>query len=893
MSQFHNSVVHLSIVKIKPSFTEPWRKFPPVSLVGTGAIIPWKEASSRLATDTMPNAEEVRMPSCENNEEEKEDGSTINNTTNTTIRILTNAHTVQYATSIRARTQNSPISVGCTVEWISLAMDLALLKLVVELAATHNEQQRMPPGWNAIALPPATTTHLPHLGEAVACIQFPTTAISDMSAPISMQHFGRYASNSAPLQGRQYVDLTMHRGTVAGYSADEEEHHMLRMKMNLHMPIMAMREHNALNANDGGGLVVDGNGHFVGMVASSSQADLGVHSIIPGLVIDRFLNLCNHTTTHGVTSQPCHHGASASGISYHTDGECSAAASRDTGGETSQSDQGNQTPNRPRRGNNGINKSNTPSDGIQHLPGIPTLGITGFQTIANKALRRTLGLVDCDDTTDGGVRILGINHTVHPTIDDECQSHCKEDKKCNTSMLRTDDVLLAVDDEPIRLDGTVRLAPGRDNERVDFRWLISQQYAGAAVTLHVVRHRKRIQLHATLAAPRHLVPKCDEGEDDSSPSYVICGGCVFVPLTQCWLAEMAQMRTAEFGRGANHNPPLSELQGFQRYLQEQRKGDQQIIILSHVLADEVNVGYHGMGNMVLTSVNGQRPINNLSALMDLLVKRESGQSLEFRCSYIHLDRAKVVICMDAKEVMDSETRIMSNHMINSWCSNTISLALKKEAEGKSNNRHGTSCCGLNTMRALRNAVRETTLVVRRPITAGNDDTNAVAATRRIMDFSEAHKMQSAPLFAGKYTEEGGWTQVKTKHLSQLCTCGKSTRFYCICSVGTMRCKDCFIKHCRDHTSQHECSVTCAPDCEAGAEVIAEGVELVTTKKRKRNNPTQAIQSRCVVCKAKTCYCCSACGFEKEVALCHVSTGRNCLPIHTSEHHTNSKCGHGH
>ena len=131
--------------------------------------------------------------------------------------------------------------------------------------------------------------------------------------------------------------------------------------------------------------------------------------------------------------------------------------------------------------------------------------------------------------------------------------------------------------------------------------------------------------------------------------------------------------------------------------------------------------------------------------------------------------------------------------------------------------------------------------------------------------------------------------MKTKHLSQLCQCGKSTRFYCICSVGVMRCKDCFIKHCRDHTHSHECTETCPPHCDAkGGEVMAEGVELVTTKKRKRNNPTQAIQSRCVVCKAKTCYCCSACGFEKEVALCHVSTGRNCLPIHTSEVHTRTE-----
>lgn len=133
------------------------------------------------------------------------------------------------------------------------------------------------------------------------------------------------------------------------------------------------------------------------------------------------------------------------------------------------------------------------------------------------------------------------------------------------------------------------------------------------------------------------------------------------------------------------------------------------------------------------------------------------------------------------------------------------------------------------------------------------------------------------------------TQVKTKHLSQLCICGKSTRFYCICSIGVMRCKDCFIKHCRESTHTHECTDACDPHCERkgdadGRVIMTEGVALVTTKKRKRNNPTQAIQSRCVVCKAKTCYCCSTCGYEKEVALCHVSTGRNCLPIHASECH---------
>lgn len=117
--------------------------------------------------------------------------------------------------------------------------------------------------------------------------------------------------------------------------------------------------------------------------------------------------------------------------------------------------------------------------------------------------------------------------------------------------------------------------------------------------------------------------------------------------------------------------------------------------------------------------------------------------------------------MDSNEVLDSETRILSNYGIDAWCSDALCPALKKEARGKAR-RHGAGSMGLWTMRALRNAVRETTLVVpRRPPKAAsasaNDDAAAVAAaTRRILDFSETHKMQSAPLFAGKYTQEGGW-----------------------------------------------------------------------------------------------------------------------------------------
>jgi len=836
---YHNSIVQLTIVKCKPSFIEPWNKLPMERLVGTGVIIPW--------TETFPTSTDPSMgTSTAGNVNGK-------NTNKQGIRILTTASLINHATSILGQNISSPISANCTVDYISLSLDLALLKVDIDQNGVNGSF-----GWDYYS-PSAISyiqgnsrlqgvggSSLPRLGEEVMIV--------DGSAGQQQQH---------------------NRGTISGYHAVEDENHILRMKINLHT-------NNYYTGDCGSGVVVNTNGQIVGIVSSSSSTTTqdGFASGIPACVIGNFLNQCS------VKQQQQQHTASPQvGWGSSKSPTVSNSDSHDTGDESSRKS-ATSFKGRTNTGQRGDGK------GIKYLPGIPNLGITGYQTLENKALQQSLGL---EPNLGIGVRILGINHTVHPsgatnTNDQGVGSHqCNEDKKCHTSMLRTDDVLLAVDDEPVQLDGTIRLTPSRPNERVDFRWLISQRQVGSTVKLDVIRQRKKVQIHATLSSPQHLVPKIHEveNEEDTLPSYVICGGCVFVPLTEAWLLE-----------SLNNGRLSDNLQVYQRYLQELRRGDQQIIILSHVLADSCNIGYHDFTNMILTSVNGQRPMTNMHMLMDVLVKKNSGSSIEFRLSNVHIDRAKVVICMNANEVMESETRILSNYGIESWCSG-VSSSLRLEAEGKAH-RHGAPCC-LKTMRALRNAVRQTMLVVPKQqssskknassTTADNNNTNDVSVTRRIIEFGETHKMQSAPLFAGKYTEEGGWTQVKTKHLSQLCACGKSTRFYCICSIGVMRCKDCFLAHCKDH-SGHTCTDACGPNCnESGADVIADGVELVTTHKRKRNNPAQAIQSRCVVCKAKTCYCCSSCGFEKEAALCHVSTGRNCLQLHATEKHSKKSASH--
>jgi hypothetical protein len=195
-------------------------------------------------------------------------------------------------------------------------------------------------------------------------------------------------------------------------------------------------------------------------------------------------------------------------------------------------------------------------------------------------------------------------------------------------MLRTDDILLAVGGQQVMFDGSVGLAPGRENERVDFRWLVSKCNPGTQIQLEVMRQKKRLQLNATLSVPRYLVSRVDEEATDEVPAYVIAGGCVFVPLSQAWIEE---------SRGRN---PHLVTEGFHRYLQEQRKGSQQLIVLSQVLADEVNVGYHGMENLLLSSVNGQK-ISNMQHLVDVLVKRQNESTLEFRCSNVHSGRAKI------------------------------------------------------------------------------------------------------------------------------------------------------------------------------------------------------------------------------------------------------------
>ena len=158
---------------------------------------------------------------------------------------------------------------------------------------------------------------------------------------------------------------------------------------------------------------------------------------------------------------------------------------------------------------------------------------------------------------------------------------------------------------------------------------------GSQIKLDVIRKKERQVLRGVLSTPRYLVPKEDDALDH--PSYLIVGGCVIVPLSQAWLSERYDNLRQTIGEMRAHE----ELQGFRQYLHEQRKGNQQLLLLSHVLADDVvNDGYHRMKNLILTSVNGQRPVN-VQGLLDILVRKEVGSAIEFKFTDPDKNRAKI------------------------------------------------------------------------------------------------------------------------------------------------------------------------------------------------------------------------------------------------------------
>lgn len=208
--------------------------------------------------------------------------------------------------------------------------------------------------------------------------------------------------------------------------------------------------------------------------------------------------------------------------------------------------------------------------------GFPCLGVL-LQKLENPALRAFLKV-----PSNEGVLV----RKVEPTSD-------------AINVLKEGDVIVSFDGVNVGCEGTV---PFRSTERIAFRYLISQKFAGDVAELGIIRGGALMKVQAVLNPRVHLVPYHIEGDQ---PSYLIVAGLVFTPLSDPLIEEESE---ESFGL---------KLLSKARYSLATFKGEQ-MVILSQVLADEVNIGYEAMKYLQVLKFNGTRikNIHHLAHLVD-------------------------------------------------------------------------------------------------------------------------------------------------------------------------------------------------------------------------------------------------------------------------------------
>ncbi|KAF2314949.1 hypothetical protein GH714_037280 [Hevea brasiliensis] len=208
--------------------------------------------------------------------------------------------------------------------------------------------------------------------------------------------------------------------------------------------------------------------------------------------------------------------------------------------------------------------------------GFPCLGVL-LQKLENPALRACLKV-----QSNEGVLV----RRVEPTSD-------------ANNVLKEGDVIVSFDDVHVGCEGTV---PFRSNERIAFRYLISQKFAGDVAELGIIRAGSFMKVKVVLNPRVHLVPYHVHG---GQPSYIIIAGLVFTPLSEPLIDEECEDSIG------------LKLLAKAQYSLAKFKGEQ-IVILSQVLANEVNIGYEDMSNQQVLKFNGTRikNIHHLAYLVD-------------------------------------------------------------------------------------------------------------------------------------------------------------------------------------------------------------------------------------------------------------------------------------
>lgn len=252
----------------------------------------------------------------------------------------------------------------------------------------------------------------------------------------------------------------------------------------------------------------------------------------------------------------------------------------------------------------------------QKPPLVPGLGITS-QILENPALRRWLQM----KPHESGVLIAAVQFGT--TAWDK---------------LYPGDVLLELDGLRIANNGTVQY---RGRFRCQHDVVVGERFVGDHIKARVLRGGRRLTVAMTMQPMAYLVPRYEFGRP---PSWFVYGGLVFQRLT----AEYLQV----WGEQWWDKAPKELLHLYYAGLRSEAR--QEVVVLAHVLADEINVGYEHLYHDVITAVGGVMP-RDMRHFVDMVSAAKS---------QVHLQTSSnATLLLDAKAAKKVSGRILARYRV--------------------------------------------------------------------------------------------------------------------------------------------------------------------------------------------------------------------------------------
>jgi len=220
------------------------------------------------------------------------------------------------------------------------------------------------------------------------------------------------------------------------------------------------------------------------------------------------------------------------------------------------------------------------------------------------------------------------------------------------NILNINDIILAIESSNIENDGSIEF---RDGERTSLNYIIQKKFIDDPLTVKILRNGEIKNLNMKLTVPMNSVRLVPFEQYGTAPTYFIAGGLIFAPLTKNYLLE--------WGSQWFFSAPTKLLNLYQEGVRTEDR--QELIILTKVLADEINLGYHDLDNIIIEKVNGKK----VSSMIDLI------NSFEKNTGLYHIledDTGKKIILRKDK-VENFSNRILKTYHIVSDRSENLKL----------------------------------------------------------------------------------------------------------------------------------------------------------------------------------------------------------------------------